>query len=399
MVKAYSKYKEPKIVKAKRGWFIALFYEYPDQPGKYKRFEISGGVNYIKCPIKREKELEKLRRGLIDILKKGFDPFFEKEEQHFEKQVEIVEEEITSSTYTLDIGYQKYFANCEERGLSSESLKKYNSNINSILEWVEENNYQNKLIKDYSEEDILHFLRSSNEKKKWSARTYNNYIDFLSNTFATLEKMERKECGNNINYKIDFTEIQKKKERPEKNKAFVGRIAQMVKDRLSGFPELNRYVKWIYFTCMRPAEIRNLQIKHIDLTNRHIHVGALSGKTGARIVPISNELYELIKEFNIDDFSHDDYLFSKSGTPGEEQITKKHFSELFRRNIREPLGLSNIYTAYGWKHTRVVDLLNSGFTDYEVMSLTGHKNFESFEKYKRDLVIDLSKMKGKTSSF
>jgi len=40
------RYIEPKIVSAKRGWFIALKYEYPDQVGKYKRFEISAGINY-----------------------------------------------------------------------------------------------------------------------------------------------------------------------------------------------------------------------------------------------------------------------------------------------------------------------------------------------------------------
>ena len=39
------KYKEPKIVRAERGWFIALYYEYPDHLRKFKRFEISAGIN------------------------------------------------------------------------------------------------------------------------------------------------------------------------------------------------------------------------------------------------------------------------------------------------------------------------------------------------------------------
>lgn len=54
------KYKEPKIVRAKRGWFIALPYEYPDKPGKYKRFEISAGINYIKDLEEREQEAQSL---------------------------------------------------------------------------------------------------------------------------------------------------------------------------------------------------------------------------------------------------------------------------------------------------------------------------------------------------
>src|SRR5690606_28540888 len=55
MAKSIPKYKDPKIVKAKRGWFIALYYENPNALGSYKRFEISGGVNRIKDLAKREK--------------------------------------------------------------------------------------------------------------------------------------------------------------------------------------------------------------------------------------------------------------------------------------------------------------------------------------------------------
>ncbi len=48
------KYKTPKIVRAKKGRFIALYYEYPDCPGEYKRFEISAGINYIHDLVERE---------------------------------------------------------------------------------------------------------------------------------------------------------------------------------------------------------------------------------------------------------------------------------------------------------------------------------------------------------
>jgi hypothetical protein len=62
------KYKEPTIVRTKRGWFIALYYEWPDRPGEFKRFEISCGVNYIHNLEEREKEIQILLRELKKAL-------------------------------------------------------------------------------------------------------------------------------------------------------------------------------------------------------------------------------------------------------------------------------------------------------------------------------------------
>ena len=41
----------------------------------------------------------------------------------------------------------------------------------------------------------------------------------------------------------------------------------------------------------------------------------------------------------------------------------------------------------------------AGFTDQEVMSLTGHTDYKSFMAYKRELMVDTSAMKGKTIAF
>ena len=77
------KYKDPKIVRARRGWFISLPYEYPDQAGKYKRFEISAGINYIHDLKEREKEAQILLKEVRRVLEAGFDPFMSPMEKEF----------------------------------------------------------------------------------------------------------------------------------------------------------------------------------------------------------------------------------------------------------------------------------------------------------------------------
>ena len=400
MAKSIPKYKDPKIVKAKRGWFIALYYENPNALGSYKRFEISGGVNRIKDLAKREKAINELRSVLIRVLKEGFDPFYTLKEEILIEAIEQKEAALSVSFWSLPQGFEVYMNECRERQLSKETLKKYQSNINVVLEWVSEKGYDKKPIAKYTEEDIHEFLKTNDERKKWSARSYNNYVDFLSNIFKTLEQLEKRRNDIRVQYHVDFGLINKKADKPQRNQAFTGPIGDLVKKRLEEYPVLNIYVQWLYFSCMRPAEIRDLTIKQIDIECRQIYIEATSGKTGARIVPISDELYQLIQKLKLEDYPHTYYVFGKGGNgPSDEPVTKKFYSELFRRNIREPLKLSMKYTVYGWKHTRVIDLLNAGFSDYEVMTLTGHKGFESFEKYKRDLVVDNKKMKGKTIGF
>ena len=59
-----------------------------------------------------------------------------------------------------------------------------------------------------------------------------------------------------------------------------------------------------------------------------------------------------------------------------------------------------MYGIYSWKHTRINDLLSAGYSDAEVIQLTGHKGTESYDTYKRSVGKHLeSRIKGKTVSF
>ena len=85
--------------------------------------------------------------------------------------------------------------------------------------------------------------------------------------------------------------------------------------------------------------------------------------------------------------------FIADGKPGIKPFGHGFFSKRFYK-IRKLAGLSNDYTIYGFKHTRVVHLKIDGATDAEIMALTGHSDYSSFAKYLRDIGIgtDLSKL-------
>jgi integrase len=154
------------------------------------------------------------------------------------------------------------------------------------------------------------------------------------------------------------------------------------------------YSKFIYFSCMRPEEIRNLKIENIDLSGRYIKI---VGKTKSRTVPISDELADMLTSLHLEKYPANYYVIGQSGEVSPFMHSENYFSRTFRVEIKEKLGLSKDFTLYGWKHTRVVDLLNAGYSDAEIMNLTGHTDTSSYDKYKRDLVNHIkTRLKGKT---
>ncbi|WP_312789686.1 tyrosine-type recombinase/integrase [Sphingobacterium sp.] len=175
-------------------------------------------------------------------------------------------------------------------------------------------------------------------------------------------------------------------------------MAEKVKSELKNDPEIYNYSKWIFYSCMRPKEIRHLKVQDIDLFSRQIKVPGPDGKTGDRLVPICDELHELILEMGIDKANLNYYIFGKGKMISPLQVYEDYFRRRYQK-IKEHLELDYNYTLYSWKHTRVVSLITAGFDDNQVMTLTGHRDRAAFEAYKRDLIIDNTVMKKKTINF
>ena len=107
----------------------------------------------------------------------------------------------------------------------------------------------------------------------------------------------------------------------------------------------------------------------------------------------------LINEFKINDYPTEYYIAGKDCLPGPTLVSKNYYSERFRK-IKRALSIPDMYGIYSWKHTRINDLLSAGYSDAEVIQLTGHKGTESYDTYKRSVGKHLeSRIKGKTVTF
>ena len=207
-----------------------------------------------------------------------------------------------------------------------------------------------------------------------------------------------KKVNNKVKYSIDLSDLELKKDRTEQNRYHSPLVAERIKKELVKDPNLYAYVKWIFYSCMRPREVRLLQINHIDIEARQVKAIAPTAKTGDRFIPICDELKELIISMGLLKLPLNYYVFGRDGQPAAEMIRMDYLSKRYKL-IKKKLELDDKYTLYGWKYTRVVNLLMAGFSDNEVMSLTGHRDYKSFMTYKRELIVDTSAMKGKTIAF
>lgn len=395
-------YKLPTIVRPKDGkWFVKYFYEIPDRPGEFKEFRVKDGVNYHHDPEQKEIEIQSLRDDIAWSLEHdNYNPF--KHERSVSSQIKEKKQKITKDAeapknWTLKQGIDAFMDYCRWKELSPNTIRSYQSFLNNFTEWLADTKKLDKPAFEYLETDYIEFADTYYDAEDWSPRTYNNHVSFMITLFSRMQILEKKN-NRTLQYQINTADVEYKVDKAEKNRAYSGIVAERVKKELSKpkYAKLNQFIQFIYLSCMRPKEIRLLQIQHIDIQNRQIKVTAPTGKTGDRFVPISNELEKLLIELDFQKLPLNYYLFGKGGKPGEITSGRTWFSDKYKL-IKQDLGLDiHIYTMYGWKHTRVLSLIGAGFKDEDIMKLTGHRDYQSYLAYRRDLVVENSVMTGKT---
>ena len=117
-----------------------------------------------------------------------------------------------------------------------------------------------------------------------------------------------------------------------------------------------------------------------------------------RLIPISDQLLSLVRK-RCKTALPGDYVFGEAGKVSAHRMSVDYFLNKYRALLNN-LNISDDYGPYSWKSTAICDMINAGFTDKEIMVLSGHKTQKAFEIYKRDLVIDNSHlMKGSVLEF
>jgi integrase len=401
MAKKSLPYKLPKIIRNKNGdWYVQYYYRDPKH-SKWVPFKERKGINYIKDLNEKEAAASELSQQLTNWLKAGNGPFVG--EQVLEQQLAPIQQQVEKvkagrAKWNLERAIKEYRIFISQQGYADTTLKAYNKYLRAFEAWLVENNGLESVASAFSESEVEVFLNDYYQSEDWSERTFNNYLEFMITFFGRVKKLEKKKSRNrDLRYDFDPDELETKITKPQRNKAFTGLMIDKLKKLLTvDRQNLRDYLEWLFLSLMRPSEVRNLKVVDIDDLNRQIRI---VGKSGDRLIPISDQLMKIIHRRGILGKTLNSYVFGYAGNVDERRMSVNYFLMQFSE-IRRKLNLSDNYGPYSMKPTGVLMMIYAGFKDEEIMVLTGHKTKDAFEAYKRDLVIENNHvMKGSTIEF
>lgn len=197
-----------------------------------------------------------------------------------------------------------------------------------------------------NKQDIVAMLDFWQKKLNWSPITRNTKKRFVYNFFEYMK--ERHGLGVNPAQGIQ----QQKENSSMSHTAFQSDEMESVRELIrTKNSELYLFTQFIYYTFMRPKEIRLMRLMDINLSSNTIRIRKeVSKSKTAQTVQIPNALKELILDFKIMDYAKPLFVFSSGGKPGAKSYSENVMTTRHRLLLNE-MGYGSEYSLYSWKHT------------------------------------------------
>lgn len=261
------------------------------------------------------------------------------------------------------------------------SYKTYMSKLRSLRTWL--NNH--KLGEsDVSNITIAHgsiFLEDLNNPIKKASKTKNEYLRLFSEFWDYI----RKDRKGIINIWEDFPRY---KNDTIPQRPFKKGVLRLLKVELEvRKPQLWLAAQFQYYCFIRPGELRQMQIRHLDLYEGNIvlYSGMTKGSK-SRVVDVSEDFIEILfSKYKLHTYPDDFYIFTKLEEPGLKPVAKDYFNRNFLK-IRRAIGLPEDHKFYAFKHTGAVVANKSGANIKDIQHQMGHSNIQITDEYLKSMV-------------
>ena len=251
----------------------------------------------------------------------------------------------------------------------------YSSTCSILKEWVNNNLYGCQII-DFNRVHALEFLQYAREERGVSNRTYNNYLKQLRLFFEWA-------IGHCYCKEDPFKLIKTRKKEIKKRHVISLEqrtiIFNYLRDR---DPAFLIFIELVYFSLMRPMEIRRCLVNQIHLDEHYIEIPEEQAKCWKmRHAPLSDELVERIRDY-LAAYPHtaNSNLFSTGFRPGSKPIGSKSV-QLRWMDMRKELDLPEEYVIYSLRDSGIVEMLHAGVDELTVMHAAGHHDLSTTSIY------------------
>lgn len=279
--------------------------------------------------------------------------------------------------------------NVEERGKvkGKNTSRTYNSCKVLINDWLLNENLDltlqdfiydsnGELIQSYvySFRDYLLLIRGN------SNQTANNQIRLLNGLLNELKK-------RNIIKDNPASKIGKLKVSIGKNLAFSQKEkAILIETIKKEDKELYLFICFVYYTMIRPNEVRFLKVK--DIMNDKVYIDELLAKNNiSEYVVIPEHFQKILKEFSIRDYPKERFVFHYPSSPKGTSTfyPENHFYNRFKSYLKR-LNMME-HTLYSWRHTAAIDAHNANIPIDFIRQQLRHKSLETTMIYLKSLGV------------
>jgi integrase len=354
---------------AKQSWYVEFFFHNAAKE-RMERIRVTRKLNRIKDPRQKLGNFNNLCEAYRIALEGGWNPLDEHANARLKKELIGID---LNEALVLFESYHK------AKGTRTKSISTYRSTLNSFIKY----HGGNKKVSTISDFEITDFLNFKEREEKWAGVTYNNCRIALNNLFRYL-KVNKYISENPV------TDCETRKKMPtESHQVFTERDFKVIKDWLDKNDKYCQlFVRMIYYTCIRPKELRFLQLKYIDLEENTITIpGTVSKNKKSIPVNIDVSLRAELDKLQIDKFDKECFLLGSPQTFISPNMCSENYAYNRFKKCLEATGLlDKNYTLYSFKHLSNVRKFRAGWTLAEICSANRHGSLSETETYLKELL-------------
>ncbi|WP_288444901.1 site-specific integrase [uncultured Chryseobacterium sp.] len=237
-------------------------------------------------------------------------------------------------------------------------------------------------IKAFESYHIKLLLDAAVSKYDWPNLRYNKVSNVLRSIFTVLKK----EFIVKINPARGLEYLEN--EEPREIDLITDEEQKLIIEHYNKIcPNFNVFLRMIYESGIRPAEIRRIQCSMINLDKKIITLPREASKTKGRRVPISNNLKEELSKF---DLSNPEYYLFGVAAPHSKSIDKKFITapypiskssmqRMWTQNAHDILKINK--KMYWFKHKGANDKEENGMNLKTIKEVFGHSSEKITEIY------------------
>lgn len=363
-------------------WYVYFYFRDPET-GKMGRspFKFYKNINQENTVAGRRKAGNAWVKVIRQLLAGGFNPY----------DRDALDLEETDIRPTIAQAFTRALEN-KKNALKPNTYLGYWDYLNPFLAWCKSKGIAELSIDRLTDRHIISYLNYlGREKPEGRGLKPTSVSNAKGNLSAIMGKMKADRVVE-VNFIKDLTV---KKNKPLKNAPFtVGEIKKIRDYTLKNDLLLYNFIRFIFYSFMRNAEIVRIQKKHIDMANRTIAIPTKTDKLA--YIFMIDPMYKYLEGLQLENHGPNAFIFTPEGKPGSWEATEKSkvgFLAKRFKAVRKHFDIEMNKTTYSFRHNAALDLFHSflgdGMTENEainkLMKITRHKSEQALRNYLREV--------------